>query len=56
LSAVARVSAHGTIVTGFLDADGVNASGRVLRASAVIEPGGRRYACMSASANWTATR
>ena len=42
------------IVSGLFDADGVSASGRVLLVSAGIESGGRRYACKSASANWTA--
>jgi hypothetical protein len=50
------VASGRAIVTGFFDSDGVNASGRVLLVSAGIEAGGRRYACKSASANWTAKR
>jgi hypothetical protein len=44
------------IVSGLFDPDGRRASGRVFLASAGYESGGRKYACKSASANWTATR
>ena len=50
------VTSGWAIVSGLFDPDGVNASGRVVLVSAGVESGGRRYACKSASANWTARR